>query len=175
MPFTPFHLGPGLGLGLALRKYLHAPTFILANVIVDIEPFLALLFGLNYPLHGHLHTFLLASFIGLSFSYVMYFLERFLHPIYKIFLLETSSSRSLKSFVVVGVLGCWLHVILDAPLYGDIKPLYPITANPFYNPELTPTIYSLCVCLGAFGMIYYLGLVGVAAYKTVKKRVRQSK
>jgi len=51
MPFTPFHLGPALGLGLPLRRYVYVPTFILANVIVDVEPFLVLFLGLRYPLH----------------------------------------------------------------------------------------------------------------------------
>lgn len=96
MPFTPFHFGPGLGLGLPLRKYLHAPTFILANIIVDIEPFLVLSLGLRYPLHGGLHTFLLATPLGLIFGYIMFLLERFLHPLYKIFLPETSNSLSLN-------------------------------------------------------------------------------
>lgn len=45
MPFTLYHLGPSLGLGLPLRKYVHAPTFILANVIVDVEPFLVLVWS----------------------------------------------------------------------------------------------------------------------------------
>ena len=64
MPFTPFHLGPALGLGLPLRRYMHVPTFIVASVILDVEPFLVLQFGLNYPLHGYLHTFLASLFVG---------------------------------------------------------------------------------------------------------------
>ena len=46
MPFTPFHLGPGLLLGLLLLSYVDLPTFLLASVIVDVEPFLALYFNL---------------------------------------------------------------------------------------------------------------------------------
>jgi len=48
MPFTPFHLGPALTIGLPLRRFIHAPTFIVANVIVDVEPFLVMVLGLNY-------------------------------------------------------------------------------------------------------------------------------
>lgn len=105
MPFTPFHLGPGLGLGLPLRKHLHAPTFLLASVIVDVEPFLVFFLGLRYPLHGYLHTFLLAIPIGLLLGYIMFLLEKFLQPLYKTFLLEAGNSLSLKSFVVAGGLG----------------------------------------------------------------------
>ena len=171
MPFTPFHLGPGLGLGLPLRKYLHAPTFLLASVIVDVEPFLVFFLGLRYPLHGYLHTFLLAIPVGFVLGYIMFRLERFLQPLYRIFLLETGNSLSLKSFVTAGGLGTGLHVLLDTPLYTDIKPLYPVTTNPFYYPLITPQIYSLCVWMGAFGIIYYLVLLGRLTYRKLLKRV----
>jgi len=173
MPFTPFHLGPSLGLGLPLRRYLHVPTFLLASIIVDVEPFLVLFLGLRYPLHGYLHTFLLAIPLGLALGYTMFFLEKFLQPLYKIFLLETHKSLRLKSFVVAGSLGTGLHVLLDAPLYADITPFYPITTNPLYEPSLTLEIYSLCVWMGAFGIIYYLGLLGLSIVqkkKTSKKK-----
>jgi len=170
MPFTPFHLGPGLGLGLPLRKYLHAPTFLLASVIVDMEPFLVLFLGLTYPLHGYLHAFILAISVGLVLGYAMFLLEKFLQPLYKIFLLEAGNSLSLKSFIVAGGLGTGLHVLLDTPLYTDITPFYPITANPFYDPSLTPEIYSLCVWMGAFGIIYYLGLLGISIYRKLSQR-----
>lgn len=170
MPFTPFHLGPGLGLGLPLRRYLHAPTFILANIILDLEPFFVLYFGLSYPLHGYFHTFLLAILMGLVFGYVMYLLERFLHPLYKIFLLERDNNLNPKSFVAAGGLGTGLHVLLDTPLYSDITPSYPLTANPFYNPALTTEIYSLCIWMGAFGIMYYLGLLGLSICRKLTKK-----
>ena len=93
MPFTPFHLGPALGLGLPLRKYIHAPTFIVANVAVDIEPFLVFLLRLNYPLHGYLHTFLSAFFFGLAIGFAMFYLEKFLHPLYKTLLLTPNGTQ----------------------------------------------------------------------------------
>ena len=170
MPFTPFHLGPGLSLGLLLRKHLHAPTFILANVIVDVEPLFVFLFRLGYPLHGYLHTFLLALLMGLAFGCVMHTLERFLKPLYKMFLLEADTNLSLRPFITAGTFGTELHVLLDAPLYDDIKPLYPIAANPFYNPSLTSEIYSLCVWMGVFGIIYYIILLGISIYEKPSKR-----
>lgn len=170
MPFTPLHLGPGLGLGLPLRKYLHAPTFLLANVIVDVEPFLVLLLGLRYPLHRYLHTFLLAIPVGIFLGYAMFHLEITLQPLYKIFLLETGNSLSLKSFLIAGGLGTGLHVILDTPLYSDIAPFYPMTTNPLHNQAFTLEIYSLCVCMGVFGVTYYLGLLGLLINRKLSKK-----
>ncbi len=99
----------------------------------------------------------------------MFLLERFLQPLYRTFLLETSNGLRLRSFVAAGVLGTGMHVLLDTPLYGDIAPFYPNTTNPFYNPSLTPEIYSLCVWMGAFGIIHYLGLVGLSIYMRTRK------
>jgi len=77
MPFTPFHLGPALGFWLPLRKYLHVPTFLVANILVDVEPFLVLSLGLDYPLHGYLHTFIVAFILGLALGYAMFLLKGF--------------------------------------------------------------------------------------------------
>lgn len=170
MPFTPFHLGPALAFGLPLRKYIHAPTFILANVIVDIEPFLVLFLGLRYPLHGYFHTFLLAFVVGLVSGCVMFLLERILRPLYRPFLLESGDPLNPESFLVAGVLGTALHVLLDSPLYGEMQPFYPLTANPMYNPTYSPTVYSFCVWTGIAGIVFYAGLLVFLARRRLRKR-----
>jgi len=48
MPFTPYHLGPGLFVGLLFLGFIDFPTFLVASVIVDMEPFLVLTLNLNY-------------------------------------------------------------------------------------------------------------------------------
>ncbi|MEM2341355.1 MAG: hydrolase [Candidatus Bathyarchaeia archaeon] len=169
MPFTPFHLGLGLGLGLPLKRYLHAPTFLLANIILDVEPLLVICFRLEYPLHGYLHTFLLALPPGLILGYFAFLLERFLHLLYRFFLLEASDRLSLKSFLFGGTSGTGFHVLLDAPLYSDIKPFYPIIINPLYNPSLVLEIYSLCVWVGILGIAYYFGLTAFSIYRKLSK------
>jgi len=170
MPFTPFHFGPGLGLGLPLRKIVHAPTFILANVILDAEPFFVLFYGLNYPLHGYLHTFILASLVGILLGSIMFVLERFLRPLYKVFMLESVDTLRLKSFIAAGVLGTALHVLFDSPLYDDIRPFYPVGVNPFYNPVLSLEVYSLCVWMGMIGLTYYACLAVFHINKKLSKK-----
>lgn len=154
MPFTPFHFGPACAIGLSMRKFLHLPTFIVANVILDVEPFLVLLFGFEYPLHGLFHTFLLAFATGLSIGFLLSLFDNKLIPIYKEFFLKPSRKQNVKSFLIAGFLGTTIHVLLDSPLYEDINPLYPITNNPFYNPTLTIYIYSACVLMGIFAVMY---------------------
>ncbi len=169
MPFTPFHLGPALAFGLPLRRYLHAPTFVLANIILDIEPFLVLIYRFNYPLHGYLHTFLLASLVGALLGCAIFVLERFLQPVYKAFLLvPKNSSFKLKTFLFSGAFGAMLHVMFDLTLYSEIQPFFPITGNPLHNLLQTSqtNVYALCIWLGIFGATYYVGLLVLAAYKS---------
>ena len=167
MPFTPFHLGPALGFGLPLRRYIHLPTFIVANVIVDLEPFIVLVLGLRYPLHGYLHTYFSAILLGIVVGYIMFILERFFHPLYKALLLESDGNKNRISFILAGFLGIMLHVTLDSPLYSDIQPFYPLMVNPQYYSELTSGIYSFCVWMGLIGIILYLGLF---VYRRFRKK-----
>jgi len=165
LPFTPFHLGPALAIGLPLRKYIHAPTFILANVLVDVEPLLVLVLGLNYPLHGYLHTFLLAAFLGIGLGLVMFFLEKFLRPFHRLVLLETDSRPGIGAFAVAGVFGAMLHVLLDAPLYSDIQPFYPLsTANPALNAVSSADVYAGAMWLGVLGIAFFAGLLVFHVY-----------
>jgi len=152
MPFTPLHLGPSIAMGLPLRRWLHLPTLLVASVAPDIEPFLVILLGLNYPLHGYLHTFLAAIPYGVLIGYAMSLLERPLSPLYRSLLLEDRVSES--SFLLAGVIGTLSHVLLDSPLYGDIRPFYPIEENPLYNPSLP--IHEFCVLTLLIGALMYL-------------------
>jgi len=169
MPFTPFHLGPALGFGLPLRKYLHVPTFLVANILVDVEPFLVLSLGLDYPLHGYLHTFIVAFILGLALGYAMFLLERISRSLYKTLLLESNATPKLKSFIVAGVLGTMLHVLFDSPLYDDIKPFYPLATNPLYHSASSLEVYSFCVWMGMFGVVFYIALLVFLVYRRFRK------
>lgn len=43
MPLTPLHLAAGL----PLKKWISLKTFILVNIMIDIEPGLIMFFGMN--------------------------------------------------------------------------------------------------------------------------------
>lgn len=153
-------------MGLPLRRYLHVPTFLVASVIVDVEPLLVLVLGLSYPLHGYLHTFLFASLTGMALGCVMFFLDGFLNPVYRALRLVVEGSQGRKAFMVTGVLGAAFHVLLDSPLYGDIRPFFPLALNPLYNPRLSYAVYTFCIWTGIMGIIWYLCLI---IYPFVKK------
>lgn len=153
MPFTPFHLGPALFFGLLLFRYINFPTFLIANIIVDIEPFLILLLGLNYPLHGFFHSFLGGSIIAVLFSFAMIKVNEREPKLMAFFGLGQNISS--KTIWLASFSGIYLHIVFDSFLYTDIKPLYPFSYNPFYALLLPYDVYSLCSILFLGGLVFY--------------------
>jgi hypothetical protein len=170
MPFTPYHLGPAIAIGLPLRRFLHVPTFIIASVVLDVEPFLVLLLGLEYPLHGYFHTLLAAAVTGAALGYVLWLLEGALVPLYRLLLLEADRKFKAAAFAISGLLGTTIHVLLDAPLYPDILPFYPLAVNPLYGPGLSLQIYNLCFWMGVFGIIYYVSMIILSLHRRTGRR-----
>lgn len=154
MPFTPYHIGPALLVGLPARRWLHAPTLILASVAVDVEPLYVIVTGVDYPLHGYLHTFLGAAALGLLVGVLMRVLDDLLAPLWR--LLRLAGGRGLPSFLAAGVAGAVVHVLLDAPLYPEMAPLYPLPGNPLYNPSLHLPVYRFCELAWLLGLALYL-------------------
>ncbi len=55
MPITPFHLGPGLALKSCSPRAFSLTAFVIAQVIIDLEPLYYLLRN-DYPWHRFMHT-----------------------------------------------------------------------------------------------------------------------
>ena len=155
MPFTPLHLGPALIIGIIFIYYLDFPTLLVASVILDIEPFVVLVFDLNYPLHGFFHSFLGGTIIILPLSLIMFKARPILNPITKFFKIELNNS--FVNSLGASIIGIYLHIFLDAPLYPDIQPFFPLYFNPFLNTsELTEiTIYLFCAYSFLVAIILY--------------------
>lgn len=154
MPLTPFHLGPALFFGLLLFQIIHLPTFVVANVILDIEPFMILLFAPGYALHGFFHSFLGGLIVAIILSLVMIKMDGKVQKIMSFFKLEQKHSK--KSIWLASFFGIYLHILLDAPVHTDIKPFFPSTANPFYNSQIS---------LGSeVGFCLILLIIGVGLY-----------
>jgi membrane-bound metal-dependent hydrolase YbcI (DUF457 family) len=62
---------------------------------------------------------------------------------------------SFAKMAISGVFGAWMHILFDAPLYYDIKPFYPLSANPLYGSISINVIYTICeICLVLAVLIY---------------------
>jgi len=161
MPFTPFHLGPALFLGLVFFRHLNLPAFLIANVIVDIEPFIVLLFGLDYPLHGFFHSFLGGSLIALVLYLAMVKMYPYVRGVMDTFRLGQEMSR--RKIMLSCFFGVYLHIILDSVIYTDIMPFFPFGVNPFLSLGIgNNEVYLSCVLMLAAGIFLF-------AYRTVKQ------
>jgi len=168
MPFTTYHLASGLLIGLILRKWIHLPTFLVTTtLLVDLGSGLLILSRVDTRPHGLTHNFFIAAPLGLLSALTIYFLDKFfkIHKIfYKAFYLA-EHSESLLKYVSGGVIGWFLHLFLDAPLYNDMRPFEPLVSsmNPFYSSD-TQMMWVV------YDLILYSGLVAYSTYFYFKSR-----
>jgi membrane-bound metal-dependent hydrolase YbcI (DUF457 family) len=57
-----------------------------------------------------------------------------------------------------GILGAWLHILFDAPLYQDIKPFYPLSVNPFLDIVSMKAVYITSALFFLPALIIYLSI-----------------
>jgi membrane-bound metal-dependent hydrolase YbcI (DUF457 family) len=148
MPFTPYHLGPALFLGLLFLSFIDFPTFLIASVIVDMEPFLVLFFNLNYPLHGFFHSLLGGTLVAVPLAIVMQKTRDNLSPLMSYFRLE--QKVSFRSILLASLSGIYIHILLDSRIYTDIQPFYPFTYNPLLTTGILAGIDSYVICIWSF-------------------------
>ena len=144
VPFTPFHLGPSLLVGLLVFPLLYLPAFLIGSVIVDVEPLGFLLLGLPVQ-HLFFHTFIGATVSAVVLSLIILPFRGVLESLMeKIHLPQTTTPIQLTG---AALLGAYSHVVLDAFLYPEMQPFWPLLGNPFLGLVASSTVYLFCsVC-----------------------------
>lgn len=134
MPFTPYHFGINGAVASIRPKHIDILSCIFANIVIDIQPFLVIYFGVNINLHGVSHTLIFAIIVCGIVFYIYGLLYK------KIF----KSDKRLYSFVIGGILGGVLHVILDALMYQDVNIFYPMSNVSINLPFVDYNIKVIC-------------------------------
>ena len=167
MPFTPFHLGPGLLIGLVLLKFIDFPTFIISSIIIDVEPLSVIIFNLDYPLHGFFHSFLGGTILALPLAIIMKQFRKYISPIMSFFKLE--QEITFKKILAASLAGIYIHILFDSPIYTDIQPLYPLFINPFFRNTSLPGLLETMICAWCFigALIFYVSRL---IYYKIKER-----
>jgi membrane-bound metal-dependent hydrolase YbcI (DUF457 family) len=155
MPLTPFHLGPGLLVGLLFLRYLDFPTFLVASVILDVEPAFVLLFHLDAPLHGFFHSFLGGTVVALLLTAVMSRTRAVLSPLLSFF--KIKQELSFPRILVASLSGIYLHILLDSVMHRDIRPFFPLDVNPFLGRGTLLGLNVTMICIWCFlgGLLVY--------------------
>jgi hypothetical protein len=143
MLFIPYHLGPTLLVALILYPFLDISTFILTTLILDIVPLAITFFGLDLPLHGRFHSLTLGTLVGLILALIINMYRKYKSiPVIETKKIQNSST---KQTIATAIAGIWLHVIVDAFIYSDVKPLYPIKWNPLMEALSLNLIQKICL------------------------------
>lgn len=150
MPVTPYHFGPSGFLGLVFRKYIDLPVFLLVNVVVDLE----VLYWQHWPAHRVLHTLLFGAVAGIIWGLIAYLLRNTFAKIMQI--IHLPYETSLRKMVISGVLGIWLHIIIDAPYNRDIHLFWPSKIMPLYGLASKVNMEVICVVFWVAALIVYI-------------------
>ena len=160
MPFTPFHMGPGLLVRALLQGSFSLMVFVWTQIIMDLQPLVVLLTGEGH-LHGFTHTCVGATLIGigsgLTGKYAAEFGLRFMGQVHH---LPISWPVAMTSAFI----GSFSHVLLDSIMHGDVEPFAPFALNnPFLGFISVSELHKFCLYSGLLGgglyfaVSYWLG------------------
>lgn len=168
MPFTPYHFGPSGFIGLALRKWIDIPVFVLANVIVDLEVLVIRLFGAGWPIHRYAHTLLLGTAVGIIWAVAAYPLRNLFKRLMQT--LRIPYQPKFWKMLISGILGVWLHVVLDAIYHRDVRLFWPDKARPLYRLITRQQLEALCLAFFIAAIILW----GLTAISYSKRKIKES-
>jgi len=156
MPFTPFHMGPGIACKALLGGAFSLMIFGWTQILMDIQPLVVMITGEGH-LHGFSHTFagalLLAALAVVTGKYLSEL---------ALFLLDSKRPRIIIPWWVgclSALIGAFSHVFLDAIMHSDVQPFFPLTANnPWLGLISIDALHKVCIYSGIIGGAVYFGV-----------------
>jgi hypothetical protein len=178
VPFTPFHMGPGLAIKAVAGRHVSLMLFGFSQIVIDLEPAIRILRSDPF-LHGFTHTFLGATLVALLSVVlgrpVCQWLLDHCRPDPDSALLSwlAGSGRISWTAALSGAfLGAYTHVVLDSIMHFDVEPFAPITgANPLLRLVSVGWLHVFCVASGLAGAV---GLVSLFWLRGEKSRPARS-
>jgi hypothetical protein len=163
MPFTPYHMGPGILVKALLQGSFSLMVFGWAQIMMDLQPLFAILSGVG-RLHGFSHTYAGATIIAI-FSAVVgkYLAEWFLVKV--VHLADAFVIRwwvaALSAFI-----GTYSHVFIDSIMHGDVQPWFPFnTSNALLGLVSISALHKICLYCGLAGTPLYFAVARLTAGK----------
>jgi membrane-bound metal-dependent hydrolase YbcI (DUF457 family) len=161
MPFTPFHMGPGILIKALLQGSFSLMVFGWAQIVMDIQPLFVLITGDGH-LHGFSHTYigatLLAIFSALSGKYLSEIGLKILG------LADKTNAVNIAWWVafVSAFIGTYSHVAIDSIMHSDVEPFYPLSqANKLLGLITMGELHQFCVLSALVGAIMYYSVLYV--------------
>lgn len=132
MPLPPFHLGPGLFLGVFTLRFFNLWAILVGSIIMDIEPIILLSIVRCYkcPHHSFFHSILGAIFGSLILAGVLWVFREKLNKISLKFKIQQSFSFTVLFF---SSLIAWLiHIFFDSLTHFDVYLFWPLKYQPTF-------------------------------------------
>ena len=152
MPFTPYHMGPGLLIKAGLGRHFSLVVFGWSQILTDLQPLAVILTGKGH-VHGFSHTFLGATLIALLSVPSGKYLGDF-----GICVLQLDNFVPIRWMPALlgAFIGTYSHVLLDGLMHPDLSPFAPFSAErPWLGRIGIPEIHLLCVLSGLVGLVLY--------------------
>lgn len=164
VPFTPFHMGPGIFIKALMGGSFSLMVFGWTQIVMDIQPLIVLISGEGH-IHGFSHTYIGATLLAILSAITGKYLPELGLWILRI----TPSVRVNIAWWVVflsAFVGSFSHVLLDSIMHSDVQPFYPVTeVNIFLGVLSVGFLHKFCL---------YSGLVGAAIYYYLQWRRRNA-
>jgi len=163
MPFTPFHVGPGLLIKPFIGRYFSLTVFILAQIIMDTEPLYYMLRGETF-VHRFFHTYVGATVVaGLTIVLAKPLGQQALRYWNQCFVLENERRWfgvpihiPWPAIVIGALFGTYSHVFLDSFMHADMHPLAPFSDdNPWLHGVTLGQLYGACAVSGLLGLLAF--------------------
>lgn len=160
MPVTPFHMGPGLLVKAACGRHVSLMVFGFSQVAMDVEPLVRMIRD-DVVLHGFIHSYLGATFVGLVSVVVgrpvcQVLLDRWAPDPRSAFesWLRGPQRISWPAAIVGAFVGTYSHVFLDSVMHSDMRPLAPFWgANALLGVVSLGALHVGCVLGGMLGAL----------------------
>ena len=160
MPFTPFHMGPGLLIKSLLGSAFSLMIFGWCQILMDIQPLWVIITGEGH-LHGFSHTFIGSTGIAIIavitgkplVNWVIFSKSIGLREEdKKLFGLNSRIGWLVAS--ISSLIGSFSHVVLDAIMHSDVQPYYPFSLDKSYLHFISlEMLHIFCLYSGALGLI----------------------
>jgi membrane-bound metal-dependent hydrolase YbcI (DUF457 family) len=153
VPFTPFHMGPGILVKAMLSGSFSLMVFGWAQIVMDLQPLFVLVTGEGH-MHGFTHTLVGATLIGV-FSAIS---GKYLGEI-GLWIIRFGRCQRISWLTasVSAAIGTYSHVILDALIHADLEPFAPFTSrNPLLGTFSWSGVERLCLYSGVLGAVICL-------------------
>lgn len=157
MPFTPYHVGPGIAVKAVIPKKFSLLIFAWAQIVMDLQPLVVILTGRGRP-HGVTHTLIGAAVLGGVAAVSGKYLTEWV--------LSWRKKRPRMSLTWgIVMLSAWLgtfsHVLFDGLVYPDMNLFWPfISGNPLRIGFSSREMILFCVISGMLGGVVW-GVIAI--------------